>query len=123
MTSPVVRSQVPMLHAASVERSVAFYAHLGFHVGNSVTAEDGRLQWVWLATASAALMFARADEPVEARAQALLLYLYTDDVAAMRSHLIGRGLDVGEIATPFYAPRGEFPVIDPDGYCLMITHT
>jgi hypothetical protein len=26
------------------------------------------------------------------------------------------------ITTPFYAPRGEFRLVDPDGYCLMITH-
>jgi hypothetical protein len=27
------------------------------------------------------------------------------------------------MAYPFYAPRGEFRLTDPDGYTLMITHT
>jgi hypothetical protein len=27
------------------------------------------------------------------------------------------------LAAPFYAPRGEFRVKDPDGYDIMITHT
>jgi hypothetical protein len=32
-------------------------------------------------------------------------------------------VDAGPIQSPFWAPRGEFRVIDPDGYVLMISHT
>jgi len=44
-------------------------------------------------------------------------------VAAARTSLVNAGLDPGEIMTPFYAPRGEFELRDPDGYVLMISHT
>jgi uncharacterized glyoxalase superfamily protein PhnB len=55
--------------------------------------------------------------------QAMLFYLYVDDVAAKHAELAAAGLEVGAIASPFYAPRGEFRMTDPDGYVLMITHT
>ena len=55
--------------------------------------------------------------------QAVLFYLYCSDVAAFRTMLMEAGVEVGPINSPFYAPRGEFRVVDPDGYVLMVTHT
>ena len=68
-------------------------------------------------------MVARASEPVEPDRQAVLFYLYVDDVAAAQEALAAAGAEVGPITTPFYAPKGEFRLTDPDGYCLMISHT
>ena len=45
------------------------------------------------------------------------------DVAAFRSKLLEAGVDGGPVRHPFYAPRGEFRVTDPDGYALMVSHT
>ncbi len=113
-----------MASVADVERSIAFYAQLGFEVGNTF-AEEGATKpaWAWLYSDRAQLMLAAADEPVVADQQKVLFYLYTDDVPAARASLIEAGLSPGEITTPFYAPRGEFQLVDPDGYVLMITHT
>jgi hypothetical protein len=66
-------------------------------------------------------MLAAANEPL-ANKHTVLFYVYTEDVAAARVSLIEAGLNPGEIATPFYAPQGEFEVLDPDGYVVMITH-
>ena len=60
---------------------------------------------------------------MDANEQAVLFYVYCDDVPAMRAALERENIDVGIIQHPFYAPRGEFRVTDPDGYGLMITHT
>jgi hypothetical protein len=68
-------------------------------------------------------MLALESHPVIAEQQAVLFYVYGDDVSATRSTLEEAGVPVGPIAYPFYAPRGEFRVTDPDGYVLMITHT
>jgi hypothetical protein len=68
-------------------------------------------------------MVARATEPVAAAAQAVLFYVYCDDVEGARGACLAAGIEPGPIARPFYAPRGEFRVTDPDGYALMITHT
>lgn len=118
------RSLVPFVHVASVPDSIAFYRKLGFEVRNAfVPAGESDPAWAWLEADRAHLMVARADEPVVAGQQAVLFYLYCDDVPATRDAIERAGVAVGEIAYPFYAARGEFRVHDPDGYVLMITHT
>ena len=113
-----------MVFVADVERSIAFYRHLGFEVGNTFTAGDAtQPTWSWLHSGDAQLMLAAASEPIVAEQQRVLFYIYTDDVAAARESLVETGLGPGEITTPFYAPRGEFRLVDPDGYVVMVTHT
>jgi hypothetical protein len=119
-----IRSLVPMAHVASVSDSVAFYRKLGFEVGNTfVPKGHTEPTWAWLKSDRANLMLALAGEPVVAAQQAVLFYLYCDDVAGTRAALQQAGVDVGPIEYPFYAPRGEFRVQDLDRYVLMITHT
>jgi hypothetical protein len=67
-------------------------------------------------------MFAKASHPVVASEQAILFFVYCDDVAGMRAALETAGVAVGPIERPFYSPRGEFRVSDPDGYGLTFTH-
>jgi len=113
-----------MTFVADVERSIAFYSHLGFEVGNTFAAGDAtKPTWAWLQSGDAQLMLAAASDPVVAEQQSVLFYIYVDDVAAARTSLAEAGLGPGEITTPFYAPRGEFRLEDPDGYVVMVTHT
>jgi len=117
-------SLVPMAFVRSVSRSIEFYRKLGFSVGNTHTPEGGAEPvWAWLKGGGAQLMLARASEPVDPKAQAVLFYLYCDDVATFRTRLLESGVEAGPVNHPFYAPRGEFRVTDPDGYALMVTHT
>ena len=118
------RQLVPMAFVADVERSIAFYRHLGFDVGNTFAPPDAtKPSWAWLQSGDAQLMLAVASHPVIADQQAVLFYAYTDDVVAAQASLIEAGLRPGAITTPFYAPRGEFRLMDPDGYVVMVTHT
>jgi len=117
------QSLVPMASVADVERSIAFYNHLGFEVGNTFACEgETKPSWAWLRSGDAQLMLTATNEP-KADKHTVLFYVYTEDVAAARASLIDSGLNPGEIATPFYAPRGEFQLVDPDGYIIMVTHT
>lgn len=118
------RALVPMVFVASVPRSIEFYGRLGFEVGNTFTP-PGRTDptWAWLRSEGAQLMVTSASEPVVASMQAVIYYIYCPDVAAFRAALEQQGIEVGEIVYPFYAPRGEFRLKDPDGHCLMVTHT
>ena len=119
-----MRRLVPMVFVAEVEGSIEFYKHLGFEVGNTFTQEGAtKPTWAWLQCGNAQLMVARADEPSVPEQQRILFYLYTDDVREAHASLNEAGLNPGEISTPFYAPRGEFKIVDRDGYVLMITHT
>jgi catechol 2,3-dioxygenase-like lactoylglutathione lyase family enzyme len=119
-----IRALVPMAHVADVARSIAFYQKLGFEVDNTFVPEgDQELSWAYLVCERAQLMLARATAPVLAGEQAVLYYVYCQDVDAMRASLVEQGISAGPITYPFYAPRGEFRIEDPDGYVLMVTHT
>ena len=118
-----VKSLVPMAHVADVEASAAFYAKLGFEVGGSFTPPgEAARSWVSLVSDGAELMLARASAPVVPDEQAVLFYLYCEDVEARHAQLAEAGLAPGPITKPFYNPDGEFRLVDPDGYVLMITH-
>jgi hypothetical protein len=117
-------SLVPMTRVRSVTRSMEFYRKLGFVVGDTHTPE-GAVEpvWAWLGSGGAQIMLARADEPVDPERQGVLFYVHCEDVAAFRNRLLEMGVDAGPIRQPFFNPRGEFRVTDPDGYVLMVTHT
>ena len=117
------QSLVPMASVADVERSIAFYQHLGFEVANTFACEgETKPSWAWLQSGDAALMLSATNEAIAGK-HTVLFYVYMEDVAAARRSLIEAGLSPGEIATPFYAPQGEFELIDPDGYIIMVSHT
>jgi catechol 2,3-dioxygenase-like lactoylglutathione lyase family enzyme len=117
----VLRALVPMAHVADVARSIEFYKQLGFEVKETVE-HDGNLQWTWLQNGQASFMLARSARPMNPDAQDVLFYLYAPDVAAYRSELQGKDVKVGELKYPFYSPRGEFRIDDPDGYALFVSH-
>jgi len=133
----VVHRLVPMAHVVDVERSVEFYRLFGFLERNILREPSGKAYWAWMETAKASIMFARASGPVDAGVQAVLFYLYTNDLVRLREHLISCGLrDAGEfcgasmlgqgrgavstITYPPYMTEGEMRVEDPDQYCLLI---
>jgi predicted enzyme related to lactoylglutathione lyase len=119
-----LRSLVPLAYVKDVERSIAFYEVLGFEVGGTHTpkGEPGPV-WASLERRDARIMLALASDPVVPEAQAVLFYLYFDDIEAEHARLAAAGLGPGDMTHPFYCPKGEFRLTDPDGYCLMLTHT
>jgi hypothetical protein len=123
MSGPV-RALTAMAQVASVPSSMAFYRRLGFEVENTFTPNgETDPSWASLVSDRARLMLARGDGPASAGASGVLFYIYCDDVPAFRESLVADGMDAGPIENPFYAPRGEFCLKDPDGYVLMISHT
>ncbi len=118
------QSLVAFAHVASVERSISFYADLGFTVGNTVVpAGEGAPVWAWLASQHANLMVGLASGPIDASQQAVLFYLYVNDINQTRASLTALGHSPGEIKYPFYMPDGEFRMEDPDGYVLMLAQS
>jgi catechol 2,3-dioxygenase-like lactoylglutathione lyase family enzyme len=117
---PCVTGLVPMAHVADVQRSADFYKLLGMEMGGRLKNPAGELQWAWLACQQAQLMVTRASEAVIPRQQAVLFYLYSPDLVALRDHLLANGVQVSKISYPEYMPKGEICVDDPDGYCLLI---
>ena len=115
-----VTDLVPMARVADVQRSIDFYKRMGLEIRGSLRNSSGDLQWVCLACEGAVVMFTRANEPVIASQQAVLFYLYSPDLIALREHLLASGVKVSGISYPEYMPKGEICVDDPDGYCLLI---
>jgi catechol 2,3-dioxygenase-like lactoylglutathione lyase family enzyme len=115
-----VTGLIPMAFAADVQRSVDFYKLLGMEVRGSLRNPAGELKWVHLACEQADLMFSCASDPVIPSQQAVLFYLYSPDLIALREHLVASGVKVSAISYPDYMPKGEIRVEDPDGYCLLI---
>ena len=68
-------------------------------------------------------MVTTAGELVVSEQQAVLFYVYCDDVAAKRSELIAANITAGPMKFPFHSPGGEFRIVDPDGYVIMMRHT
>jgi catechol 2,3-dioxygenase-like lactoylglutathione lyase family enzyme len=118
------RKLVALAYVADVDRSIAFYESLGFNVINSFAPEEdpGRL-WAWLRCDSTDLMVSRASEPIRARDQAVLFYLYFDDIAATREALLAKGFAIGPLRRRVYCTEGECRLEDPDGHVLMLTQT
>lgn len=120
-TPPVpVRDLVPYAHVADVAASLDFYALLGFEPISTVGGRGQRQWWVYLQADRARLMLAAASEPIVPEAQAVLFYLYTDDLARLRAQLIAGDRDPAPIAHPAHMPAGELRLRDPDGYVLLI---
>ena len=112
-----------MISVTDIEHSIEFYRHLGFEVGNTFQPKGAtKPSWAWLRSGQAQLMLSAASDPVVNK-QSVLFYAYTEDVEAAHASLVEAGLNPGAITKPFYAPRGEFETVDPDGYVVMVTHT
>ena len=124
MGEPVMKPRatglIPMAHVGDVQRSVDFYKLLGMEVRGSLKTNKGDLQWAHVACEGAELMLTCASEPVVASQQAVLFYLYSPDLLALREYLLKSGIRVSNITYPKYMPKGEVRVDDPDGYCLLI---
>lgn len=118
--SPRVTGLIPMAHVAGVQRSVTFYELLGLKVRNTLKAADETLVWAHVECELAELMFTRADAPVLASQEAVLFYLYSPDLVALREYLLAKGVSASVITYPRYMPGGEMRVEDPDGYVLLI---
>ena len=110
----------PMLHVAEIERSIQFYGALGFTTVDTDRCKP--LGWARLHCEAGAVMFLRAEEPVDTSKLPLLLYMYTPDLTGLRAQLLAQGIDAPAISYPGYMPSGELRLADPDGYVVLVAH-
>jgi catechol 2,3-dioxygenase-like lactoylglutathione lyase family enzyme len=119
MTRDLVRGLTPFVHVSQIERSIAFYETLGLTVERTFPP-DGRATWAYLRNGDARVMLQQVDEEVDGAAQAVLFYLFVDDLLSLRERLIGHGVEAGEIEDGRPGPTRELRLRDPDGYLLMV---
>jgi hypothetical protein len=89
-----VDALTPYAHVLDLERSIAFYAHLGFSVRNEYRVGE-RIDWAFLTTpskeaneAAGRLMLGRFDEALDPSRQGVLFYCWSTDVAQLRDELV-----------------------------------
>src|SRR4051812_41877035 len=115
----------PMLHAADVARSVAFYRLLGFELVD-VEGEPGcPLAWARLATndgSAISLLSGEAEHPVRPELQGIMLILYTEELPRLREQLVAAGEKPTPIERPPWMPSGHIMLRDPDGYTVGVNH-
>ncbi|HEY2371338.1 MAG TPA: VOC family protein [Gaiellaceae bacterium] len=114
-----VEGLVPFVHVEDVERSIAFYYHLGFVVA-TVYKYRGTPVWAELRSRAAELMVSTDGDSIDPAGQGVLFYLYSENLPALREQLLAGGIDVGEIVDGTPGPKEEMRLTDPDGYVLMV---
>ena len=102
-----VNRLVPFVHVADVDASLDFYALLGFVQNNTLRDPAGRAFWSLAQSGNAEIMFSRASGPIDPAQQAVLFYMYSTDVAALRRHLLAKGLHDGARLADINIPGGE----------------
>lgn len=119
--SAKVGYSTPLMHVAEIEKSIHFYELLGFATID--TDRCNPLGWARLhCEDGSAVMFLRAERPVDASARAFMLYMYTPDLAGLRERLLAGGVNAPPINYPEYMPSGKINIVDPDGYKIEIGH-
>jgi predicted lactoylglutathione lyase len=117
-----LKAVVALLHVADVQRSIGFYQKLGFDLGNEPLKNDqGVKTFAWMHHGKAAqIMLTHTGRPLNLGAQEVMFYLYVADMPAYREQVIDRGVEIGELTYPFWSPKGEFRIDDPDGWTWMV---
>lgn len=115
-----VTGLIPMAFVADLQRSIDFYALLNLKLHSTFKNDGGQLVWAHVNCEHADLMFSLASEPVVPSQQAVLFYMYSPNLIALREHLLAKGVKASALTYPHYMPKGEIRVEDPDGYVLLI---
>ena len=109
----------PMLRVADVRRSINFYRLLGLELMD-YEGDPTYPSWARMHSEGGDLMFLLAETPIQDNKQPFFLYLYTNDLTALREHLLANGVNVSEIQRHAYMQSGEISVSDPDGYGVFV---
>jgi uncharacterized glyoxalase superfamily protein PhnB len=112
-----------MTHVVDIACTIAFYEQLGAKLGGTHRNPQGQLVWASMMAGDSFFMFSLASGPIIAEQQAVLFYLYSANLVALREQMVARGIEVSPITHPFYMEKGEMRAQDPDGYVLLIGQT
>jgi hypothetical protein len=109
-----------MMHVTEIENSIRFYELLGFVTIDTDRSEP--LGWARLHCDGGAVMFLRAEAPVDSSTHSAMLYMYTPDLIGLREQLQASGVQVPAITHPPYMLGGEMCLRDPDGNVIFLGH-
>jgi catechol 2,3-dioxygenase-like lactoylglutathione lyase family enzyme len=105
-----------------IRRSIAFYQILGLEL-TDYEGDPSRPGWARMHGEGGDLMFLVTERDAEADRQKgdrIFIYLYTEELPALRQHVIASGIEVSEIKYPAYMKSGEIAMKDPDGFLVFV---
>jgi uncharacterized glyoxalase superfamily protein PhnB len=110
---------VPMLNVPDVERTIEWYARLGFRVARATRGAglDRKPNWAWLSRGEVHLMVNAGDTTAAGPRQEVQLYILTDDVDAEYEALKDQVTVLAKLAETFYGMK-EFIVEDVNGFSI-----
>ncbi len=106
----MARSIVPMIHVPDVRATVAWYESIGFHCA-AANESCGEMDWASMTFGEGRVMFSAAGRASDAPRREIDLYVYFDDVDALRARLDGKAEVVEDLHDTFYGMR-EFIIRD-----------
>ncbi|GIF17007.1 hypothetical protein Ate01nite_70390 [Actinoplanes teichomyceticus] len=109
---------VPVCYVVNLESSRRFYGFFGYTEARS--GGEGDARWSYLQCAAHALLLACVQPPLIRAELPLLIYLYVDDLAAVRAVLDAAGHPYEPAGRPEHAPGGELRLTDPDGNVVLV---
>jgi catechol 2,3-dioxygenase-like lactoylglutathione lyase family enzyme len=113
----VVSAAVPVCYVRNIEQARDFYAMFGYTERQG--GEDRGSLWSYLQSGSQTLLLACVQPPPVRAGLPLLLYLYVDDLAAVRNRFEAAGHALELAGHPGHAPGGEARTKDPDGNVVV----
>jgi hypothetical protein len=109
----VVSAAVPVCYVRNIAQSREFYELFGYAEQRS--GGDGDAAWCYLQCGEHTLLLASVQPPLIQVELPLLIYLFVDDLTAVRERLEKAGHTVELAGHPDHAPGGEARTTDPDG--------
>ena len=113
-----VLAAVPVCYVKNLEQSRGFYALFGYAEVRAGAADDAR--WSYLQCGENTLLLAFVQPPLIQVELPLLIYLYVDDLAALRERLTEAEHAYDMVGYPDHAPGGELRTSDPDGNVVLV---
>jgi catechol 2,3-dioxygenase-like lactoylglutathione lyase family enzyme len=107
---------VPMIHVSDVKATVDWYTSIGFKLVRK-NEEDGKMNWALLLFGRSEVMFDSGGKPSTGDRREVDLYIHTDDVEHLRSHVNGRAQVVEDVHDTFYKMR-ELIIRDCNGFWI-----
>ena len=113
----VVSATVPVCYVKNLEQATGFYTLFGYTEQRS--GGDGDAHWSYLGYGDHTLLLVSVQPPLIPVELPLLIYLYVDDLAAVRERLDQAGHPTELAGYPEHALGGEARVHDPDGNVVL----
>ena len=115
---PQVTAAAPVCYVRDLEAGRLFYGSFGYTEARSGGEGDSR--WSYLQCGEHTLLLAYVEPPLITVELPLLIYLYVEDLAAVRQHLEEAHRAYELVGYPDHAPGGELRVKDPDGNVVLV---